>query len=80
MFHHGGAAPQSVMSSESTKCGPWYLEWLDQPDGDFPDDFWKESYYIADSALIAEPALTKIRASVCTGWVACQRPLDSVID
>jgi transposase len=35
---------------------------LDQLDSDYPEDFWQGSYYIADSALMTEPALTKIGA------------------
>lgn len=48
--------------SGNTSDRAWHPAWLDQLDGNYPDDFWTGSYYIADSALIAEPALTKIRA------------------
>lgn len=48
--------------SGNTSDRAWHPEWLDQLDRDYPEDFWKGSYYIADSALMAEPALTKISA------------------
>ena len=56
-----GCVLGGAMLSGNTSDRAWPPEWLDQLNQDFPDDFWKDSFYIADSALIAEPALLKIR-------------------
>lgn len=57
-----GCVLGGALLSGNTSDRAWHPQWLDQLDNDYPEDFWKESYYIADSALMAEPALTKIRA------------------
>ena len=57
-----GCVLGGAMLSGNTSDRAGHPEWLDQLDKDFPDDFWKDSFDIADSALIAEPALLKIRA------------------
>ena len=48
--------------SGNTADKAWHPAWLDELDADYPEDFWKGSYYIADSAVITAAALTKIRA------------------
>ena len=48
--------------SGNTSDRTWHPQRLDQLDSDYPEDFWQGSYYIADSALMTEPALTKIGA------------------
>ena len=57
-----GCVMGGTMLSGNTSDRAWHPVWLEQLEGDFPDDFWKESDYIADSALIAEAALSQIRA------------------
>ena len=57
-----GCVMGGTMLSGNTSDRAWHPAWLEQLEGDFPDDFWKESDYIADSALIAEAALSQIRA------------------
>lgn len=57
-----GCVLGGTMLAGNTSDRAWHPKWLDQLAGDFPEEFWKDSYYIADSALITEPALQKIRA------------------
>ncbi len=57
-----GCVMGGTMLSGNTSDRARHPAWLEQLEGDFPDDFWKESDYIADSALIAEAALSPIRA------------------
>ena len=52
----------ATMLSGNQSDKAWHPQWLDQLAKDFPEDFWTGSYYIADSALMAEPSLEKIRA------------------
>ena len=52
----------ATMLSGNQSDKAWHPQWLDQLARDFPEDFWKGSYYIADSALMSEPSLQKIRA------------------
>ena len=48
--------------SGNTADKAWHPAWLDELDADYPEDFWKGSYYIAAAAVITAAALTKIRA------------------
>ena len=51
----------ATMLSGNQSDKAWHPQWLDQLAKDFPEDFWTGSYDIADSALMAEPSLEKIR-------------------
>ncbi len=57
-----GAVLGGSILSGNTSDRAWHPTWVDQLGQDCPDGFWKDSYYIADSALMTEPALTKIRS------------------
>ena len=50
----------TMLSGNQSDKG-WHPQWLDRLAQDFPEDFWTGSYDIADSALMAEPSLEKIR-------------------
>ena len=57
-----GQVVGGTMLSGNTSDRAWHPEWLDQLDQAMPEGFWQGGTYVADSALIAEPALQKIRA------------------
>jgi len=41
----------------------WNRTWVDQLDQDFPQDFWKDKCYIADSALFSAETIQRIRTA-----------------
>ena len=58
-----GCVIAGTMLSGNTSDQRWNADWVDQLTKDFPENFWKDKCYIADSAMVAKPAITRIRAA-----------------
>jgi len=52
-----------TMLSGNTSDQTWNADWVNQLVKDFPEDFWKDKYYIADTAMVSNPAIARIRAA-----------------
>ena len=46
------------MLADNTSDVKWNATWVTQLDQDFPKDFWKDTCYIADSAMFSEAAIS----------------------
>ena len=51
------------MLSGNTSDITWNSTWVDPLDQDFPQDFWKDKCYIADSALFSAETIQRIRTA-----------------
>ena len=56
-----GCVLAGQMLAGNTSDVTWNATWVEQLDQDFPKDFWKDTCYIADSAMFSDTAIQQIR-------------------
>ncbi len=63
-----GCVLAGQMLSGNTSDVTWNATWVAQLEEDFPNDFWKDKCYIADSAMFSETTIQQIRKAGM-GWL-----------
>ena len=58
-----GCVPAGKMLSGNTSDRRWNADWVDELTKEFPGNFWLNKCYIADSAMVAKPAIKRTRAA-----------------
>ncbi len=58
-----GCLLAGTMLSGNTSDQTWNADWVDQLAKDFPENFWQGKCYIADAAMVSNPAIARIRAA-----------------